>query len=353
MPFVASYHGVERLVVIGAGAAGLAAAAAGRRHGFEPLILDRGPGFGGAWAEMAPDMLCLSSRRHDVFPDGTVPAGLGEHATATEVLAGLQRIGIDGGYRVHFGTTVLGLRRESGAMLLETTIGPLRTRRVVVATGEWGRPYLPELPGCFEGPMQHSREVAAAEASRRFQPGEHVFIVGAGNSGSEVSLRALAAGCHVTVSSRGPLQRPPLLLDGPLEGLRFWASGVRVALLPGRGGCRDVTPLASHGFYDAVRDGRITWVSEAVALEGQGVKTRSDGTIRCDRVIFATGFRRDCAFLAGACTLDARGAPVHGEGVSPEIPGLAVVGLPCMRTRRSGFLRGFVDDAMAVMRRIQ
>ena len=40
------------------------------------------------------------------------------------------------------------------------------------------------------------------------------------------------------------------------------------------------------------------------------------------------------------------------EGVSVEQRGLGFVGLPCQRTRRSGFLRGFVDDAVRVVGRL-
>ena len=45
--------------------------------------------------------------------------------------------------------------------------------------------------------------------------------------------------------------------------------------------------------------------------------------------------------------------PGHDRGLSTEIPGLAFMGLPCMRSRRSGFLRGFAADANSIVGRLR
>ena len=67
----------------------------------------------------------------------------------------------------------------------------------------------------------------------------------------------------------------------------------------------------------------------------------SDGGIRT--IIWATGFRPDYSWL-DVPVLDRKGHLNHDGGVV-EAPGLYVLGLPLMRTRKSSFIYGIEDDA--------
>ena len=67
-------------------------------------------------------------------------------------------------------------------------------------------------------------------------------------------------------------------------------------------------------------------------------------------VVWATGFSADFSYLRGPLT-DGSGRPVHRNGIA-NIPGAYFVGMPWLRKRKSGILKGIVEDAAFVAERL-
>ncbi len=338
----------EELVVVGAGAAGMCAMAAGRQRGWEPPILEADSAFGGAWRHMPPDVRCLSPRVRDRLPDRSIPVGDGPRPTAGEVLAAIVRYAERHQPRVRFGTRARALHVDVDCLRLETDAEPVYAKRLVVASGEFARPFVPELPGTFAGEVVHTRDLR----SEGLQAGERVVGVGGGNSGAEAAVALAAGGAKVTIATRKPLAEPKPEPTG-LLGELFWAlSGVPVSSLPGRAGCTDRTPIVDRDLWDAVEAGTIATAPEIVELTPGGVTTRDGGQIAADRIVWATGYRRDTDWLQPAITPGERGIVDHDRGISLALPNVGLLGIPCQRTRRSGFLRGFWGDARHVVGRL-
>lgn len=336
---------VEDLVVIGAGPAGLCAAAAGSHRGWTPVVIDRAPTIGGMWAQVRPEMRCLSPRWRDRLPDGSTPTGPGPRASAGEVLATIEAFAARLAPRLQLGCEATGLSLHSQGLLLNTTKGPLLAHRVMVATGQYGRPRSLQLPGHFNGPIVHSSAFSPQDVGA----GERVLVIGAGNSGAEVAEVACARGASVIIAATAPIAPPPAIRRGIIEATLFALSGLPIDRLPFRAGCRDTTPLINPWLYQSVVRGTVELVGPATELHSTGVEIAGGRRIDCDRIVVAIGFLRDTAWLAPTIQLSADGIPQHRRGVARDVAGLGFLGIPCLRTRRSGFLRGLADDGEAVI----
>ncbi len=336
------------LVIIGAGPAGLATAGVARRMGVEPLLIDKAPQVGGAWARMRPQMRCLSPRRFDQMPDGSTPSGSTDRATAAEVLAWLRSYAQRERFDVLGETEVTGLRQLDDRIEVKTTATTVQAGAVVIATGEHGCPHTPALPGQFDGPSCHSSQLAIDDVAKD----DHVLVAGVRNSAAEVVALLLDRGVRVTVSARSGLGAAAGVASGLLADLRWRASAVPLRLLPGNGGCTASTPVVDDVLQRAANANQINVVGAVERLSTRSVHCAGDVTVSCDRIVWATGFVRDLAWLPDELTINADGLPTHNEGVSLQWSNLGFVGFPCMRTRRSGFIRGFVGDATALLERL-
>jgi putative flavoprotein involved in K+ transport len=96
--------------------------------------------------------------------------------------------------------------RDAAAWRLETDAGPLLARSVVIATGFNNAPRLPDWPGkrSFAGTLLHSSTYKNPEQFR----GQHVVVVGTGNSGAEIAVDLAESPPSAWASSCGT-SRPP------------------------------------------------------------------------------------------------------------------------------------------------
>jgi putative flavoprotein involved in K+ transport len=81
--------------------------------------------------------------------------------------------------------------------------------------------------------------------------------------------------------------------------------------------------------------------SPLLTLSTQSIKT----------VIWATGYRPDYRWL-NVPVVDSKGSLVHTGGVVNS-PGMYVMGLPFLRSRKSSFIHGASDDAAALSEHLQ
>jgi len=336
------------LLVVGAGPAGLCAAAAAREVGLEPLIIEAEEDAGGVWRRVEPDLLCLSPRQRDRLPDGSSPTGQGRRARADEVLSCLEEFRDRSGFDIRYLTRANNLSRGEHGLLVETNTGSIHSSRVVLACGEYGRPRVPKLPGSFGGTANHTSEVRVDDISDE----ERVVIVGSGNSAVDLASRLLARNMKITLAARSGVGAAVGIAGEPVSSLMWWLSALPTTWLPGSLRCTRTVPKVDDDLQVAATDGRLRVVGEAVGLEHDALLAGQGERVPADRIVWATGFRRDLAWVSGL-SLDEDGVPKHQQGLSTEVPGLAFMGLPCMRNRRSGFLRGYSADARNIVRRLQ
>lgn len=344
----------ERVVIIGAGPAGLAAAWAARRAGADPLLIERSATVAASWRTRHDHLRLNSHRAFSHQPGARIPRRYGAFPARDDYVAYLERYAAD--MRIRFGTPVRRIDRTDHGWRLLLDTGELTTAHAIVATGPDAVPVVPDWPGGagFPGVIMHAGRFRNAAALA----GRNVLVVGPGNSGVDLLNHLVRAEVGALwLSARSGMNIAPLRLAGipthPISvacrhlPLAVQDANVRLVARLAFGDLRrlgyprsalgaysraaadGVNTALDNGFVAALKAGRVAMKPGVDRFEGAQV-VFTDGS-RCapDVVICATGYRPDLAPLVGHLVpLDAAGMPPFtGATGSPEHPGLWFFGI--------------------------
>ncbi|MFG1616407.1 flavin-containing monooxygenase [Nonomuraea wenchangensis] len=344
----------DRILIVGAGQSGLAAAYAALEQGLRPVLLEASDRAAGSWPRYYDSLALFSPARYSSLPGLAFAGDPERYPRRDEVVAYLERYAAALTRR---GAELRTLARveavhDAGApgrrgFLVRLADGQeLTAPAVIAASGSFDRPYRPALPGldAFAGPVLH----VADYRSPASLPGEHVVVVGAGNSAVQVA-HELAGRRRVTLASRTPIrfvEQRPLGRD-----LHFWFRVTGFDRLPlARAEHPPASPVLDDGRYrQALREGRYRRRAMFTRLDGEHVVWPDGGRERVDAVLLATGYRPNLPYLADLGALTANGRPRQRRGLSLTRPGLGYLGLEWQRTPSSNTLRGVGADARRVV----
>ncbi len=361
-------------MVVGAGAAGLAVAAALHGRGIACDVLERAPGVGSAWAGRYDSLQLHTARWLSGLPGSPIPRRYGRWVARDDVVAYLAQYAAHNGVRPRFDVEVTRVDRDGSGWCVATSAGPLTAPVVVVATGYSCRPHLPvwaSQDGGLPIPVVHS--------SRYRNPvryvGQSVLVVGAGNSASEIAVDLALAGVSVAMSVRTPpniVRRDTLGVPSQLLGIALrrlpervmnpLSAALRRISVPDLGShglpaptgamftqflTTRTVPILDHGFVREVRAGRIRIVADVRSVEGGRVDLADGSVMHPDAVICATGFRPGLEPVLGHLgVLDEHGTPMaHGARTLPGAAGLYFAGIT---VQLAGLLREIGLDAKAI-----
>jgi putative flavoprotein involved in K+ transport len=233
---------------------------------------------------------------------------------------------------------------------VHTGQGPLRARQVVVATGPFQKPHLPELANGLNGQVT---QVHSARYRNPDQlPAGPVLVVGAGNSGLQIAEElathpdpsgTAAREVHLAVGATLP-QLPQRLLGRDL----FWwltktgainkpATSLVARRMRARGDLVIGTSRAR------VAELGVTLRPRVSTATGASVEFADGSRLTPASIVWATGFVTDYTWIdVPDVIVDAArpGGVRHQRGVTGT-PGLYFLGLPWQHTRGSALL-GFV-----------
>ncbi|HEU5439071.1 MAG TPA: NAD(P)-binding domain-containing protein [Ktedonobacterales bacterium] len=338
------------VVIVGAGAAGLATAACLKRLGVASEVLEASEQAGHSWAAAYDALHLHTVRRYSSLPGWPMPRRYPRYAARDQVVAYLEAYATHFGIAPRYGQRVTRAEPTGeGGWRVTTQAGEEWVARVLVAaSGVVANPVTAAYPGMDEygGKLLHSREYRNAAPFA----GQRVLVVGAGNSGAEIAVDLLEGGAAVTVAIRVGVNAVPLSLLG--VPIQYWAllvaklppSVTRVvtkallrrseARLKAAGMPKSPEPiLQAHGIpiiglrlLEAARAGKIKITGAIERFEPDGVAFK-DGTRQpFDAVIMATGYRPALGYLDGLVTLDERGFPARDMVTSLDQPSLFFVG---------------------------
>jgi putative flavoprotein involved in K+ transport len=343
------------VVIVGAGSAGLAAAAALRKAGMESAVLERGPSIATSWRSRHEELRLNTIRWLSDLPGLRIPRSAGRWVSRDDYIGYLERFAAAYRLDIQFGVHVQRLDPVNGGWEITSSTGCHLTSQVVVATGYDRVPWLPDWPGRagFTKPILHVSGLQRASDLA----GLRVLLVGAGNSGVEVAGHLVSAGVAALWVS---VRTPPTIVPRALAGVPLHPVSLPLRALPER--ARDavverssrlafgdlspyglpappqgpharlratgVTISVDDGFVAALKARRLEIVPQIDRLAGQDVILREGRTLSPDIVLAATGFRRGLEPLVGHLNvLEASGLPRAGSAArSPTIPGLWFIG---------------------------
>jgi len=343
----------HEIVVVGGGSAGLATAALLRGRGRNPVVLEAGPEPGAAWRGRYDRLRLHTPRLLSGLPGMRIPRRFGRWVARDDLIEYLRRYAERHDLDVRTEARVERIDRDGDGWRLEVSQGPVRAETVVVATGYNGTPFVPEWPGRegFAGVLIHSSQYVNPVPFR----GRDVLVVGAGNSGAEITHDVIDGGA---ARSRLSVRTPPQIVRRATAGIPAQLIGMAIKHVPPQWvdpisktqrrlsipdlspqglprpelGIRTsfittgTTPILDVGIVDAVRGGRVEVVAAVEAFDGADVLLADGSRIAPDAVIAATGFRAGLDALVGHLdVLGPRGLPLRTDG-EPVLPGLWFVG---------------------------
>lgn len=385
-------------VIIGGGQAGLAMSYHLGQRGRGHVLLEREQ-LGGRWHSERWDSL------HYQFPnwslrlpghsyDGDDPEGFCHYSKVIDFLADYARK-IDPPARL--GVEVRNIRHDDGSLIIETDSGAIAAKNLVVATGAFPAPRIPEFASKLS-PSIHQLHSASYRSPQQLPPGA-VLVVGSGSSGGQIAEELHRAGREVflsvsrhrrvprrflgkdmlwwffelgwmdrTIDSFPDRKPPPAILLSGIDGghdldiRQFGADGMK---LLGRAIDADGTILSLADNLDELLDDAdesceqfFQAAGELARERGMAVEERarrprpqppSLGT-RIDladagvtSVMWCTGYRPAFEWIH-IPVFDEAGAPIQQRGRT-ECPGLYFLGLHWMHSFKSGALFGVGEDA--------
>ncbi|MFD5474574.1 flavin-containing monooxygenase [Streptomyces sp. NPDC127105] len=339
------------VAVIGGGQSGLAAAHALRRQGLQPVVLEASEQAAGSWPRYYDSLTLFSPARYSSLPGLPFGGDPDRYPHRDEVIAYLLRCADRLNAEIRTRARVREVRLEGGAFRLGLEGGGrLAARAVIAATGTFGCPHRPDLPGLetYTGTLLHAADHRTSEPFA----GQRVVVVGAGNSAVQIATE-LAGRARATVATRHPVRFARQRTLG--RDLHWWLARTGLDALPaGRFHSTPPTqPVIDNGRYrTAVTSGQPDRRPVFTGIDGAKV-TWADGTTEeVDAIVLATGYRPDLGYLTPLGALDSTGHPRHREGMSLTHPGLAYVGLEWQRSLSSNSLRGVGRDAARAARHL-
>jgi putative flavoprotein involved in K+ transport len=345
-------------VVIGGGQAGLAVGYYLEQQGRSFVILDRNERVGDNWRARWDSLRLYSPASRDGLPGMRFPASPTTYPTTHEMGDYLEAYAARHELPVESGVGVDALTKETGRYVASAGDRRFEADNVVLATGVFQKPYVPDFGGDLDPSITQLHSNAYRNLSQ-LQDGP-VLVVGASHSGSDIAFEASSR--HEVVLSGKDTGQIPVPIESRrgrffFRGLFFAGTHVLTADTPMG---RKMRPHIRHGGGPLLRyrrkDLRAAGVERVLARTvgvDAGMPVLDDGRVLDVRnVVWCTGFRPDYSWMRFPFELGDDGFPVQYRGVVSSSPGLYVVGLPFLHSFASMLIGGAGRDAERVAEHI-
>jgi putative flavoprotein involved in K+ transport len=347
-----------RVIVIGAGQAGLSVGYHLARRGVSFVILDAQKRIGDVWRRRWDSLRLFSPARFDGLDGMPFPAPPHSFPTKDQMADYLEAYVAHFRLPVRTGVKVDGLTRQGDRYLVTSGDARYEADQVVVAMANYQKPRIPAFAPELDSRIVQLHALDYRNPSQ-LRPGG-VLIAGAGNSGSEIGLELARHGHRIWMSGRDVGHIPfriesltarlllPVLFRGVFHRL------LTVRTRPGRKAQAKAhsqgAPLIRNKPQDLAAAG-IERVPRVARVQ-EGMPVLEDGrALDVANVVWCTGFHPGFSWI-DLPVFDEHGEPRQVRGVVESEPGLYFVGLHFLYAMSSTMIHGVGRDARYVAEHI-
>jgi putative flavoprotein involved in K+ transport len=343
-------------VVIGGGQAGLTAGYYLKDQDEPFVILDANERVGDAWRKRWDSLRLFTPASFSGLPGFRFPGTRWSFPTKDGLADYLEAYAARFGLPVQTGVTVERLAKAGDRFVVSTSERTYEAANVIVATGAHQVPRVPEFASELDPSIVqlHSSEYRNPAQLQ----GEDVLVVGAGNSGAEISLElSKAYACRVAGPKTGEIPVRHGTIPARIGFRAFRFLGHRVLRVDTAIGRKVGPKLASRGdplIRTRLRDLAAAGVEHVPRMVGvrDGLPELEDGRVLdVANVVWCTGFRTDFGWI-DLPVFDDDGRPRHHRGVVESEPGLHFLGLVFQYSFSSDVLPNRGRDARYLARHI-
>ncbi|KMK76467.1 YpdA family putative bacillithiol disulfide reductase [Alkalihalobacillus pseudalcaliphilus] len=287
----------EKIVIIGAGPCGLAAAIACQEAGFDPLVIEKGNIVHAIYQYPTHQTFFSTSEKLEI---GGVAFVIEERKPKrNQALAYYREVVKRKQIRIHTYEMVQSVQKQEQGFKLLTDKQTYEASHVIIATGYYDSPNFLKVPGEDLPHVFHYFK----EAHPFFN--KEVVVIGGKNSAVDATLELEKAGAKVTVLYRGS----------------DYSSSVKPWILP------EYDALVRHKKIDHFFQAEVVEIKEKeVIYQINGVEKK----VNADFVFAMTGYHPDHSFLkaAGVTVDSSTGRPLFlDESMETNIEGLYIAGV--------------------------
>ena len=344
-----------KVVVIGAGQAGLSVGYFLARHGVPFVILDANARVGDSWRRRWDSLRLFTAARYDGLVGMPFPAPALSFPTKDDMADYLESYAKSFALPVRSSVRVDRLFREGDRYVVVAGDRRFEAAHVVVAMATYQRPRVPEFakqlhPGIVQ---LHSSEY---KNPSQLKPGG-VLIAGAGNSGAEIALDTCKD--HRTWVAGRDTGHVPFRIDGPVARLflvpfvlRFVFHRILTVRTPiGRKARESVLSKGGPLIRTRPTELKAAGIERVPRVAGvrDGKPLLEDGRVLdAANVVWCTGFHPGFSWI-DLPVLDPTGEPRHESGLVSGEPGLYFVGLHFLHAFSSTMIHGIARDAERIV----
>jgi putative flavoprotein involved in K+ transport len=326
-------------IIVGAGQTGLSLGRYLKDKNRSFAIFEKSDHIGSAWKSRYDSLVLDSFAKYGSLEDFPFPGDPLRRPERDEVVTYLENFAKHFSISPQFSTEVTRIEKEGEGFIVSTNKGDYRSRFVVLATGAFEKPHIPErAKNISRGILEmHSSEYRNPESLGNGD----TLVVGGGNSGAEIVEEILATGRKVFFSTSRKFKS---IKSSRLS--QWLAYELGLAHVPKRSVLGKIVIWYTEGKAVGV-DTKSLLKNPGLTLVGRFIDAAGDKII-CEKknleniknVVWATGYQSDFSIFA------IPGFDPGGErrGVT-NIPGLFILNLRWQYSKSSSHLAGVSRDA--------